>query len=89
MDRIGLGRKYGFEPEALRHYRNLFWDIVLMAHRYYRRAERCTLTPDEYRLRNIQATEIMSVFFYHLYRKLSCEVLEQSSSLCGETETTE
>ncbi len=87
MDRIGLGPKDGFDPEALKYYRDLFWDIVLMAHRYYRRAGPGTLTPDEYRLRSEQAREIMSLFFYHLYRKLSCEVLEQSSSICQDTET--
>ena len=86
MDRIGLGPKDGFDPEALKYYRDLFCDIVLMAHRYFRRAGPGTLTPDEYLRRSEQATEIMSLFFYHLYRKLSCELLEQSSSICRDTE---
>jgi DNA-binding transcriptional MerR regulator len=87
MDRIGLGPKDGFDPEALKFYRELFREIVIMTHRYYRQAGFGTLTPDEIRLRSVQAREIMSVFFYHLYRKLSCEALEQSSSPFEDPET--
>ena len=33
MDRIGLGPKDGFDPEALKVYRDMFRDIVVMSHR--------------------------------------------------------
>jgi DNA-binding transcriptional MerR regulator len=87
MDRIGLGPKDGFDPEALKYYRDLFWEIVIMTHRYYRQGGFGKLSPAEYSLRSVQAREIMSVFFYHLYRKLSREVQEHRSLLFAEPET--
>ncbi len=80
MDKIGLGPQHGFDAEALKHYRDMFCDIVSMAHAYYRRAGAGELSDDEYRLRSVKGMEIMSLFFYHLYRKLSSEVIEQDSS---------
>lgn len=86
MDRIGLGPKDGFDPEALQFYRDLFWEIVVMTHRYYRQPGLGRLSPAEYALRSVQAREIMSVFFYHLYRKLSREVYEKMTSLPAEAD---
>ncbi|MBI4963184.1 MAG: MerR family transcriptional regulator [Desulfomonile tiedjei] len=77
MDRIGLGPKDGFDPEALKFYSDLFRDIVVMSHRYYRQAGSGQLSASEYAMRSVQAREIMSVFFYHLYRKLSREEHEK------------
>jgi DNA-binding transcriptional MerR regulator len=73
MDRIGLGPKDGFDPEALRHYRDLFRQIVVMSHRYFMEGALGKCTPQEYAQRAVRASEVMSVFFYHLYRKLSRE----------------
>lgn len=71
MDKIGLGPKDGFDPEALRHYTDMFRDIVVMSHRYYIEAALGRLSPEDYSDRAVRASEIMSLFFYHLYRKLS------------------
>ncbi|MBI5967193.1 MAG: MerR family transcriptional regulator [Deltaproteobacteria bacterium] len=71
MDNIGMGEKDGFDPEALKHYRDLFREIVVMSHKYYMEATLGKLPSDEFSKRIIQGREIMSVFFYHLYRKLS------------------
>jgi len=87
MDKMGLGPKDGFDPEALKYYRDLFWEIVIMTHRYYRQAGSGALSPAEYSLRSVQAREIMSVFFYHLYRKLSREVHERMPLSIIEPET--
>ncbi|MEJ5376272.1 MAG: MerR family transcriptional regulator [bacterium] len=73
MDRIGLGPKDGFDPEALKHYKDMFREIVIMSHRYYIQGALGKLTPEEYSARAAKGSEIMSVFFYHLYRKISRE----------------
>ncbi len=73
MDEKGLGPKDGFDPEALRHYREIFRPIVVMSHKYFIQASLGKLSPEEYSQKEIQGREIMSTFFYHLYRKLSRE----------------
>jgi DNA-binding transcriptional MerR regulator len=81
MDRIGLGPKDGFDPEALRHYRDAFHEIVVMAHQYYMRAVWGKLPPAEFSQLSVRASEIMSVFFYHLYRKLARQEHERALRL--------
>ncbi len=76
MDKIGLGPKDGFDPEALKFYRDMFRDIVIMSHRYYWQDGLGKLSSAERSMRSVQAREIMGVFFHHLYRKLSREVYE-------------
>jgi len=81
MDRIGLGPKDGFDPEALRHYRERFGDIVALSHGNYLRAALGKVSPEEFSQRIIKAREIMGVFFYHLYRKLSRDEYKRTLSL--------
>jgi DNA-binding transcriptional MerR regulator len=73
MDTIGLGGKEGFDPEALKHFRDKFREIVAMSHKYYLEGALGKLFPEEFSKRIVQGREIMSIFFYHLYRKLSRE----------------
>ena len=73
MDEIGIGVKDGFNAEALKHYRDMFREIVVMSHKYYIEATLGKLSPEEFSKRIVQGREIMSAFFYHLYRKLSRE----------------
>jgi DNA-binding transcriptional MerR regulator len=73
MDEIGIGVKDGFDAEALKHYRDMFREIVVMSHRYFIEATLGKLSPEEFSKRIVQGREIMSAFFYHLYRKLSRE----------------
>ena len=73
MDQVGIGVRDGFDPEALKHYRDMFREIVVMSHKYYFEATLGKLSPAEFTKRIVQGREIMSVFFYHLYRKLSRE----------------
>lgn len=73
MDEIGIGVRDGFDAEALKHYRDMFREIVVMSHKYYIEAALGKLPPEEFSKRIVQGREIMSVFFYHLYRKLSRE----------------
>ena len=73
MDTIGLGAIEGFDPEALKHFRDKFREIVILSHKYYIEAALGKLFPEEFSKRVVQGREIMSIFFYHLYRKLSRE----------------
>ena len=73
MDRIGLGPKDGFDPESLRHYREEFRKLVVMGFNYFNQATAERVKDEEYQVLREQALEIMSIFYYHLYRKLSRE----------------
>jgi hypothetical protein len=73
MDEIGIGVRDGFDALALKHYRDMFRKIVVMSHKYYIEATLGKLPPEEFSKRIVQGREIMSAFFYHLYRKLSRE----------------
>jgi DNA-binding transcriptional MerR regulator len=73
MDNIGLGPKDGFDPEALKHYLDKFREIAIMSQKYYIETALGKLSPEEFSKRIAQGREIMSLFFYHLYRKLSKE----------------
>jgi DNA-binding transcriptional MerR regulator len=73
LDRIGLGAKDGFDPEALKHYLDKFREIAIMSQKYYIETALGKLSPEEFSKRIAQGREIMSLFFYHLYRKLSRE----------------
>lgn len=87
MDKIGLGPKDGFDPEALKFYRDMFREIVIMSHRYYWQSDLGKLSPAEHSLRLVQSRDIMGVFFYHLYRKLSREVHERWALSLMESKT--
>jgi DNA-binding transcriptional MerR regulator len=73
MGDIGLGPKDGFDPEALKHYLDKFREIAIMSQKYYIETALGKLSPEEFSKRIAQGREIMSLFFYHLYRKLSRE----------------
>ncbi|HYB21371.1 MAG TPA: MerR family transcriptional regulator [Thermodesulfobacteriota bacterium] len=96
MDEIGIGVRSGFDAEALRHYRDMFRKIVVMSHKYYFEATLGKLSPEEFSHRIVQGREIMSAFFYHLYRKLSREEymrilrsMEEEANLSEEGENSE
>ena len=73
MDNIGLGPRDGFDPEALKHYLDKFREIAVMSQKYYMETALGKLSPEEFSKRIADGREIMSLFFYHLYRKLSRE----------------
>jgi DNA-binding transcriptional MerR regulator len=73
LDDIGLGPKDGFDPEALKHYLDKFREIAIMSQKFYIETALGKLSPEEFSKRIDQGREIMSLFFYHLYRKLSRE----------------
>lgn len=70
MGKIGLGPKDGFDAEALKYYGEAFREIAAKSHEYFIQGMLDNVTPQEYAQKSTQSTEIMGVFFYHLYRKL-------------------
>ncbi len=73
MDNIGLGPKDGFDPEALKRYLDKFREVAVLSQKYYIETALGKLSPEQFSERIAQGREIMSLFFYHLYRKLSRE----------------
>jgi hypothetical protein len=57
----------------LKHYLDKFREIAIMSQKYYIETALGKLSPEEFSERIAQGREIMSLFFYHLYRKLSRE----------------
>jgi DNA-binding transcriptional MerR regulator len=70
MDRIGIGPKDGFDPEELRHFTNLFRKMVAKNLERTMKAGWDRMSPEEIKNKGSQSTELMSLFFYHIYRKL-------------------
>ena len=69
MDRIGFGPKDGFDPEDLRHIAEFVKKYVVTAFQKYYQNHLEKLTSKEYVERASQFHEVISLFFYHLYRK--------------------
>ncbi len=70
MDRIGIGPADGFDPIELKHFTDLFRQLVAKNIKRYMTAGWDRLSPEELRTKGAQATEVMSLFFYHIYRKV-------------------
>jgi len=81
LDNAGFGPKDGFDPENIKRYVDLFRDIVVMAHTSYLKTDLEKFTPEQNLERVIKGRELMSLFFYHLYRKLLRDASEQFQSV--------
>ena len=84
MDRAGFGPKDGFDLEHVRRYTEKFREIAVMAHMNYLQTNLDKFTPEENLERGVRGRELMSVFFYHLYRKLIREESTRFSELIEE-----
>jgi DNA-binding transcriptional MerR regulator len=69
MERLGFGPKDGFDPEDLRHIAEFVKKYVVTAFQKYYQNNLEKLTSKEYVERASQFHEVISLFFYHLYRK--------------------
>jgi len=74
LDRAGFGPKDGFDPENVKRYIKLYREIVQLAREDILDSNVDQITPEENQARRIRGRELMGVFFYHLYRKLSKQV---------------
>ncbi len=81
MGRIGLGPKDGFDAEALKYYGDAFQKVATKSHEYFIQVVLGNVSPLEYSQKSAQATEIMSVFFYHLYRKFARQEANRTLAL--------
>jgi DNA-binding transcriptional MerR regulator len=78
MDRLGFGPKDGYDPEELKHIADFIRKFVRSSHRDYYQRNLEKLSSTELDEKGSKFAEIMSLFFYHIYRKL---VREECRSL--------
>ena len=83
MDRIGFGPKQGYDPGRLRPIADFVRDFVRSSQKDYFQYNLERLSSEELIENGSKFTEIMSLFFYHLYRKL---VREEFSRLLKSVE---
>jgi DNA-binding transcriptional MerR regulator len=70
MDRSGVGPRDGFDPKELANFTGLFRDLVAKNLKQFMQAGWDKMDSDQLRKKGSQSTELMSLFFYHMYRKL-------------------
>ena len=70
MDRIGFGPKNGYDPGSLRRIADFVREFVRDSQREYYQSNLERLSSEDFMEKGSKFTEIMSLFFYHLYRKL-------------------
>jgi len=73
MDHLGFGPKDGYDPEELKHIADFIRNFVRSAHREYYKRNLEGLSPADLNDKGSKFAEIMSLFFYHIYRKLARE----------------
>ena len=73
MDRLGFGPKDGYDPEELKRIADFIRDFVRSAHREYYKCNLEGLSSADLDDKGSKFAEIMSLFFYHIYRKLARE----------------
>jgi len=70
MDRIGFGPKDGYNAEDIKRISDFVWEYVKNSQKEYYQSNLERLTSKELNEKGSKFTEIMSLFFYHLYRKI-------------------
>jgi DNA-binding transcriptional MerR regulator len=70
MDRIGIGPRDGFDPSELKNFTAVLRTFVAKNLERYMAAGWNKMSPEELREKGSQSTEVISLFFYHIYRKL-------------------
>jgi DNA-binding transcriptional MerR regulator len=77
MDQIGFGPKDGHDPEDLRYIAEFVRKHVVDSFKKYYQNNLEKLTSKEYVEKASQFHEVISLFFYHLYRKFVREVTKR------------
>jgi DNA-binding transcriptional MerR regulator len=70
MDRLGFGPKDGYDPGELKRIADFIRRFVRSSHRDYYQRNLEGLSATDLDARGSKFVEIMSLFFYHIYRKL-------------------
>jgi len=73
MGNIGMLPGKGFDPKMLKGFTDFFRDMAIKNIDIFWNAEWGNIPTETLALKGIQATEILSLFFYHIYRKLVME----------------
>ena len=73
MDNIGMGPRDGIDPENLRHYTDLFRDLVKKNFAKFVPNWHSSMSDHEFQEIGNKSAEVMSLFLYHFYRKASKE----------------
>jgi len=76
MDRLGFGPKDGYDPESIGRISDFVRNYVQTAQRNYYQSNLGRLLSQELTEKEVKFREMMSLFFYHLYRKLVREEFE-------------
>ena len=75
MDRIGFGPKDGHDPEDLRHISDFVKEFVVSSFEKYYRTNLEKLSAADFEQKRDQFHEVISLFFYHLYRKFARQTI--------------
>jgi DNA-binding transcriptional MerR regulator len=75
MDRIGFGPKDGHDPEDLRYIADFVKGFVVKSFKKYYRTNLEKLSAADFDEKRDQFHEIISLFFYHLYRKFARQAI--------------
>ena len=70
MGQLGFGPKDGTDPEDLRHIADFVRKYVIDTQKAYYEPQMKPLSSEDFLDRGSKFTEVMSLFFYHVYRKL-------------------
>ncbi len=84
MDRLGFGPRDGYDPKELKHISDFVREYVVNAFKKYYQDNLEKLKAADLAERSGQYHEVISLFFYHLYRKFASEAAER---LLGSNET--
>ncbi len=78
IDKLGFGPKAGFDPATLGSYADYFRNEVMEVPMKYLQENLDKLSTAEFTEKGSQLIEVMSLFFYHLYRKMVTELYNDS-----------
>ncbi len=88
MDRIGVGPKTGYDPEELRYIAEFVRGFVTSTFKKYFQKDLEKLSSSGFTEDKNQFHEIISLFFYHQYRKFARQAVRQLLSDNEETPLT-
>ena len=77
MERIGFGAKHGHDPEDLRYISDFVREYLVKAFKKYYQNNLEKLTSEDSAQKSSQFHELISLLFYHLYRKFTREAAQR------------
>jgi hypothetical protein len=89
MDELGFGPKDGYDPGDLKGIVDFIRDYVSGGHNKYLETNLKKLNSADHEEKGSQFTEVMSLFFYHMYRKLVREHYTQVRKTNADKENNE